>query len=681
MDYEDIDRLYRDIQSVSLALQYLNEMVDEGDPEAMARLARAYRDGRGVERDLQKALKLLNDAESKGITWASRDKLDVLWGMNTPDSLAEFVRLSEKLVQNGDPEAMARLARAYRDGKSVQKDYSISEKLLRDAERKGNKYAKYELLDLYKCIGTTQAEKKYYESSKKLHESGDYNGTLRLARAYRDGCGTIKNIPLSIELYNQAIAHNIDVSDELNREVLIASNFEKIPENIGEIYNEFKVNISTNGIMSALKNRFDYWIKLLNKNLVLPEYEQVLSAFIEKTLQRPITTIDKIKAISKWNRNALFLYHFVGEEIALSKPIGGNSFITKSHLSDNQLNILMIVGGGIGDILVEANYIYKFREKFGNNCIIIDVVSNNGRSLTNIFKRGLVIDDILEGSNYEKYLSSYDCYLDLGRRYPRMFINNSKKIISFEPELMHYYHTLQCFADTNEKLMKGDIFDYQATVIEIIKGRKRIHQPDIGGYLNIKEKYEYPLFINEHKDYLKKIGLNPGEYVTIHRGADVAHGDYSVKMWPLEYYSKLINKIKEHYPDITIVQLGISENRCPKVDGVDMYLVGKTNLEQVKLLLKNAFTHIDVEGGMAHIRHALCGKPSIILFGPTSPDFYGYSENINIVSTRCCNFCEWVTPNWNEKCIKGDVKNECMYSIAPERVFMEFVKLRDSSDN
>ncbi len=344
--YSEIDNLYRSSDSYNDAVLQLIVLSDKGEPEAMARLARAYRDGRGVERDLQKALGLLNGAEKSGVSWASRDKLDVLWAINTPDSLAEFVRLAEKLVEGGDPEAYVRLSRAYRDGKSVQKDLAFSEELLKEAEKRGSKYAKYDLLDLYKCVGTAQYNKKYYEESKRLHESNDYNGTLRLARAYRDACGVKKNIPLAIELYKQAISHDIDVSNELNSEVLTFSNFEQIPDDFCAIYAGVIKDLKINGLIATFKNIYEYWVKLLNKKIALPKYEQSLSVFLEKLSQKPISTEEKIKSIARWNRNARILYHFVENEIELSKPIFFNDLpllditsITRQSYPNFSLNL------------------------------------------------------------------------------------------------------------------------------------------------------------------------------------------------------------------------------------------------------------------------------------------------------------------------------------------------------
>ena len=97
--------------------------------------------------------------------------------------------------------------------------------------------------------------------------------------------------------------------------------------------------------------------------------------------------------------------------------------------------------------------------------------------------------------------------------------------------------------------------------------------------------------------------------------------------------------------------------------------MGKTSLEQVKVILKNSCLHIDNEGGYTHIRHAISGGKTAVLFGPTSVDFFGYSDNINIKGEGCETFCEWCTANWQEVCVRGFTYPPCMYSITPEAVF------------
>ena len=133
--------------------------------------------------------------------------------------------------------------------------------------------------------------------------------------------------------------------------------------------------------------------------------------------------------------------------------------------------------------------------------------------------------------------------------------------------------------------------------------------------------------------------------------------------------------IRERYPELAVVQLGVSRERCPAMEGVSVDLIGKSSIEQVKNLLKISAVHIDCEGGFVHLRHALNGGPAVVLFGPTPKRFFGYSENINIRGDGCPEPCEWKTADWQIRCVNGFEKQPCMLSISPEKVMDEILKL------
>ena len=120
--------------------------------------------------------------------------------------------------------------------------------------------------------------------------------------------------------------------------------------------------------------------------------------------------------------------------------------------------------------------------------------------------------------------------------------------------------------------------------------------------------------------------------------------------------------------------MGVSTQRFPLIEGTDVYVVGKTTFNQVKILLKYASLHVDCEGGYVHLRQWLRGGTSIVLFGPTSSDFYGYENNINIHGTGCSQPCEWLTKDWVTKCPRGFDNPPCMYSISPEMVMNKIRK-------
>jgi ADP-heptose:LPS heptosyltransferase len=207
----------------------------------------------------------------------------------------------------------------------------------------------------------------------------------------------------------------------------------------------------------------------------------------------------------------------------------------------------------------------------------------------------------------------------------------------------------------------------------LLEKRRRVAQPDVYGLISIQDTSRYPLKIDINEaEYLELMGLRDIDYVILHRGTDVNEDTKRCnKLWPVQYYAILLRILKQHYPNYQYVQLGVSTDRCPAMEGAGINLVGKTNMEQIKVLLKNARLLIDGEGGMPHLRHCLGGGRSVVLFGPTSKEFYGYPENINIQGDGCPHCCEWVTEGWMRNCPRGYNRPPCMLSIIPEMVVRE----------
>ena len=132
----------------------------------------------------------------------------------------------------------------------------------------------------------------------------------------------------------------------------------------------------------------------------------------------------------------------------------------------------------------------------------------------------------------------------------------------------------------------------------------------------------------------------------------------------------MVKQLKSLFPSYIFVEIGAG--RGPRLKGVDISITGKTTIEEIKAILKNAILHIDGEGGLVHLRHALQGGCSCVLFGPTSPEVYGYEENINLKSSACPIHCEFYSRTWQKKCLKG--KRICMESLTPKYVLDRIIK-------
>lgn len=154
-------------------------------------------------------------------------------------------------------------------------------------------------------------------------------------------------------------------------------------------------------------------------------------------------------------------------------------------------------------------------------------------------------------------------------------------------------------------------------------------------------------------------------YITVHHGADkyMSTGkgqqtkNVSSATWAA--IARFLNT-----EGFAVVQLGeVNEDLIP---GVDYDFRGKTSFDETAYVIKHACVHVDTEGGLVHVARAVNTK-SVVMFGPTPVEFFGYPSNVNIPSTECGN-CWWTTRDWAVKCPRGLEEPSCMAEHVPQDV-------------
>ncbi len=336
------------------------------------------------------------------------------------------------------------------------------------------------------------------------------------------------------------------------------------------------------------------------------------------------------------------------------------------------LQVAVVSGGGVGDGIVNLNYI-KHLYKYCDCCIDIDFY----------FKPNIVKCIYCEQERYLKgyYKESdifgkerkYDLVIHIKERFPRICyynnrrINKSPKLKILVSSYLDKYNKLKFFYD---KSPRTDGFSIH---FSMIYNKKRFQQPDIDNRLGINS-IDIKISTKNDMDVLNKFGLKPYKYTTFNRSVDSSVcPNRSTKLWPFDYYVELIGIQNKKYPNVLPVLLG---PQCEefKTDTI-LNLTGKTTFDELLVILKYSLIHIGPEGGMIHLRHILCSLPSCVLFGPTSNQFYGYNENINIEGEGCVNFCEWYVPNWQKECLKnGTITCDKLKNISPQFVFEQIEK-------
>lgn len=334
----------------------------------------------------------------------------------------------------------------------------------------------------------------------------------------------------------------------------------------------------------------------------------------------------------------------------------------------SELRICFVISGGLGDNIIAINYIYNWALKYKTQNCILDIYCYNGAHLIKeIGDLSRNIDNIKRYQGKEILMEQYDLVIGI-RRYPIIIKSDDYLVSKIAPNIVEYILLCMKFRIFNPLFfIPGLESDGLSAIFEIDNGRRRISQPDIYGDVLKNEECSFPVIIND--ELLNNYGLMKKKYITIHRGCDKQNfSESSVKLWAEKKYEDLIIRLKKRYSNYEIVLIGEEYERSDIIVSQDIDLVGKTDFESLKTILYNAVLHIDTEGGLVHLRHAVKGGSSVVLFGPTNPCFFGYSENINLRTNACPEPCEWKTPEWACHCQNIDAPHVCMESITVDIV-------------
>ena len=113
----------------------------------MGNLGRAYRDGRGVKRNLEKSAYFFKSAYEKKPSWGG-ELFDVLWDINTEESRKLMIDSAEKLAAMGDGDALGHLGKAYCFGRGVKQDISLAREYYYKSFKSGIMWSTRRLFDL-----------------------------------------------------------------------------------------------------------------------------------------------------------------------------------------------------------------------------------------------------------------------------------------------------------------------------------------------------------------------------------------------------------------------------------------------------------------------------------------------------------------------------------------------------
>ncbi|MCQ2070878.1 MAG: glycosyltransferase [archaeon] len=181
-------------------------------PTSKIYLGRAYRDGKGVDADLEKAAYNLRLGAGDNTGWRL-ELANVLLSIGTEESCAEAISIIGEYPD--EPESNYRMGMAYRDGKGVKADAELAEKYFRKAVHKGDRRALRELVDILWKNDDPSVIRETVKHIENLVKIGDPWGYVYLSRVYRRGRGLEKDLMKSVSYMEKGMGKNVGLICEL----------------------------------------------------------------------------------------------------------------------------------------------------------------------------------------------------------------------------------------------------------------------------------------------------------------------------------------------------------------------------------------------------------------------------------------------------------------------------------
>lgn len=334
----------------------------------------------------------------------------------------------------------------------------------------------------------------------------------------------------------------------------------------------------------------------------------------------------------------------------------------------------IIFYGGMGDLIVGKLWLEKILVKYNIDVKQLELYFSNG----NLNDGKYIFKDLIEVSNMYPIdalsKNAENGEFDVIFRFciiPEILKINKQTLNSGNNEFEIYMRRL--FDLQLKEYNRGfhTAGDYYKTISKFLVNRKGVvyHTAyDVFGDLNVNDSDKVKLLFNDADEMkvLNEFGLKGKKYVTLNTGLNIEYiNKMNTREWPFDKWKLLAQRIKDRYPEMIIVQVGLKLREEDDI-GTDICLNGRTQLGQIAIVLKNAYLHIDYDGGLVHVNHMVGGK-SVVLMGPSAASNHAYPENIYI-SSGVCEPCEWDESDWLSRCLKGFECVKCMDSISVDMV-------------
>lgn len=350
-------------------------------------------------------------------------------------------------------------------------------------------------------------------------------------------------------------------------------------------------------------------------------------------------------------------------------PEGYRPFDIQSQVDGTGLRVAVLLYGGLGDFIVSKLWVNAVMRQYGlaPEVMHLYVHPKDVATVASVYTdcRGISVEPI--NLNDVKLIpeGQYDVTFWLNM-FPTVMAWDKNAVTQKSSAIDAYVKRLIGFG---EEYYQSNLFassEYYCTM-QKINWKKYIQLADVFDEFHFSEeecKCECDLSVDE---VLASYGLRERPYITLNAGLNAEYDKKTnMRAWSAANWEALAGMVRDAFPEYDVVQLGIHEDAYDI--GGTVNLSGKTSVEQMKVVLKHAALHVDYEGGLVHLRHAVQGGPSVVLFGPTSVEQFGYEENIPIRTNACPQACAWHYKDWFAVC-HHEQPGICMQSITPEMVF------------
>lgn len=328
-----------------------------------------------------------------------------------------------------------------------------------------------------------------------------------------------------------------------------------------------------------------------------------------------------------------------------------------------EVSIAFCVSLGLGDVLI-VKTVFDAIIKLVPNCRI-DLFYDSERSKAYadaFYGQSRNLNSVLSFQNfYNQNLQKYDAAF---RVWHMVLIDrvNAERLQKIAPALLQSLQKIEVY---NKKYVfttdAGGLILRNITRAHIL-GTNRYTCLSCGGALPIYDNRVEISLSPEAERQFQKLGLK--NYITV--GSNVGRQNnlarHSLKEWPTTHVTEYISLLNIYLPQVKVVQVGGGGVEIFK--NADRHIID-ADLELVKHVLKNSLLHVDCESGLVHLATQL-GTKCLVLFGPTDEKYYGFKENLNLVSDFCrpC-ICAW---DDGSTCLRGASEPPCMSSITPQLV-------------